>query len=170
MSSEKRKIVSSQHLATEDGWQLSEFEFGLTVVHNAFQKWLVKCAAAAGQADLSAMEVLVLHNVNHRDSEKRRVDISFLLNIEDTHTVTYALKKLVGLGLLEKDKRGKEIFYTTSKTGKALCEEYRAIREQCLVAGLKSLGRSGTDLSDHAESLRALSGLYDQAARAAASL
>ncbi len=54
--------------------------------------------------------------------------------------------------------------------GKAFCDEYRGIREQCLVAGLKSLGQSGTKPLQMAESQRALSGLYDQAARSAASL
>jgi predicted MarR family transcription regulator len=166
----KRKIVSSRHLATEEGWPLSEVEFGLTVIYNAFQKWVVRCAAAAGQSDLNAIDVLVLHNINHRNNEKRRVDISFMLNIEDTHTVNYALKKLVNLELVEKEKRGKEIFYTTSAKGKKLCEEYRSVREQCLIPGLKSIDHDADDLSKHAETLRTLSGLYDQASRAAASL
>ena len=63
----KRKIVSSRHLATEQGWPLSEVEFGLTIVFNAFQKWIVRCDAAAGQGVMNAIDVLVLHNVNHRD-------------------------------------------------------------------------------------------------------
>lgn len=170
MTDKKRKIVSSRHLATEDGWPLSEVEFGMTVVNNAFQKWIVRCAAAAGQSDLSAIDVLVLHNVNHRDNEKRRIDISFLLNIEDTHTVNYALKKLVGFELIGKEKRGKEIFYTTTQKGKKLCDEYRTVREQCLIPGVKSIDHDADELSKLAEALRTLSGLYDQASRAAASL
>ena len=166
----KRKIVSSRHLATEDSWALSEVEFGMTVVYNAFQKWIVRCAAAAGQKDLSPIDVLVLHNINHRDQEKRRVDISFMLNIEDSHTVNYALKKLVNLELVEKEKRGKEIFYSTSPKGKKLCEDYKVIRDQCLIKGLNSIERDNDELSNHAEILRMLSGLYDQASRAAASL
>ncbi len=165
-----RKIVSSRHLATPEGWPLSEVEFGLTVVYNAFQKWIVRCAAAAGQSEMNAIDVLVIHNINHRDSEKRRVDISFMLNIEDTHTVNYALKKLVTLGLVDKEKRGKEIFYTTSGAGKKFCEEYRNVREQCLIPCTKSLEHEANELSKHAEVLRTLSGLYDQASRAAASL
>ena len=170
MTTKKRKIVSSRHLATEGGWPLSEVEFGLTVVYNAFQKWIVRCAAAAGQPDLNAIDVLVLHNVNHRDNAKRRIDISFLLNIEDAHTVNYALKKLVNLELVEKQKRGKEIFYSTSAKGKKLCEEYRNVREQCLIPGMRQIDQDADELSRHAETLRTLSGLYDQASRAAASL
>ena len=166
----KRKIVSSRHLATEESWALSEVEFGMTVVYNAFQKWIVRCAAAAGQKDLSPIDVLVLHNINHRDQEKRRVDISFMLNIEDSHTVNYALKKLVNLELVEKEKRGKEIFYSASPKGKKLCEDYKVIRDQCLITGLNSIEKDNDELSNHAEILRMLSGLYDQASRAAASL
>lgn len=166
----KRKIVSSRHLATEEGWPLSEVEFGLTIVFNAFQKWIVRCAAAAGQGDMNAIDVLVLHNVNHRDKEKRRIDVTFMLNIEDSHVVNYALKKLVSMGLIEKEKRGKEIFYATSEKGKKLCEEYRNVREQCLIPGIKSINQDAEELSRHAAVLRTLSGLYDQASRAAASL
>ncbi len=169
-SKKKRKIVSSRHLATPEGWPLSEVEFGLTVIYNAFQQWVVRCAAAAGQGDMNAIDVLVLHNINHRNNEKRRVDICFMLNIEDTHTVNYALKKLVKLGLIEGAKRGKEVFYTTTTQGRQLCDEYRNIREQCLVQSLKTIEQDGDQLSEMAENLRALSGLYDQASRAAASL
>ena len=166
----KRTIVSSRHLATEQGWPLSEVEFGLTIVFNAFQKWIVRCAAAAGQGDMNAIDGLVLHNVNHRDKEKRRIDVTFMLNIEDSHVVNYALKKLVSMGLVEKEKRGKEIFYATSAKGKKLCEEYRNVREQCLIPGINSINQDAEELSGHAAVLRTLSGLYDQASRAAASL
>lgn len=170
MTTEKRRIVSSGHLATEQGWPLSEIEFGITVLYNAFQKWIVRCATAAGQPDLSATDILVIHHVNHRGSEKRKVDISFLLNIEDTHTVNYALKKLSGLGLIVKEKRGKEVFYSTSEDGRKFCDEYRSIREDCLISTLRSVDQSSDQLSEHAQILRTLSGLYDQASRSAASL
>ena len=170
MKPKKRKIVSSKHLATDSGWALSEVEFSLTVVNNAFQHWIVRCAAAAGPKDLSAMDVLGLHNVNLRDTEKRRVDIGFVLNIEDDHTVNYALKKLMKLGLVEGEKRGKEVFYAATARGRAFCEDYRDIRQQCLISTLKTLDSEDEALSSVAETLRALSGMYDQASRAAASL
>lgn len=168
--SKKRKIVSSRHLATDDGWALSEVEFGLTIVNNAFQQWIVRCAAAAGQKELSAIDVLVLHNVNHRETEKRRVDIGFVLNIEDDHTVNYALKKLVKLELVQGEKRGKEVFYSVTPQGRKFCDDYRDIRQQCLIASIKTMDSNGEGLSSVAETLRALSGIYDQASRAAASL
>jgi len=166
----KRKIVSSRHLANSEGWQLSEFEFGLIIAFHGFGRWMNKCMAAAGNSELSSLEILILHHVNHREKQKRLTDVTFLLNIEDTHTVNYALKKLQGYKLIEGEKKGKELFYKTTKKGFDLCDKYREVREQCLLDSLKHMDVSHGELSEMAASLRSLSGLYDQASRAAGSL
>lgn len=169
-STPKRRIVSSRHLADGEGWEASEFEFGLIIAFNAFSRWMVKCMAATGHTEMSPLEILVLHNVNHRGRDKRLSDICFLLNIEDTHTVNYALRKLSKAELVEAEKRGKEVFYRTSKTGADLCDAYRAVRDQCLLEGFARMDMSGEELRKIGASLRALSGQYDQASRAASSL
>jgi len=166
----KRRIVSSRHLAEGEGWEASEFEFGLIIAFNAFSRWMVKCMSAAGHTEMSPLEILVLHNVNHRGRDKRLSDVCFLLNIDDTHTVNYALRKLSKAGLIESEKRGKEVFYRTSAEGAELCDAYRRVREQCLLEGLGRMDMSGDELSALGASLRALSGQYDQASRAASSL
>ena len=163
-------IVSSEHLASPDSWHLSEFEYGMIIAHNAFTRWMIRCMNAAGYKDFSPLDVLVLHNVNHRQREKRLVDICFVLHIEDHHTVNYSLKKLVKLELVQKEKRGKEIFYTTTAAGSEACKKYREIRERCLTSVYRSLEQEGDEVSEAASLLRLLSGLYDQASRSAASL
>ncbi|MCU0910446.1 MAG: winged helix DNA-binding protein [Rhodobacteraceae bacterium] len=167
---EEPKIVSSRHLAEGPGWEASEVEYGMIIAYNAFSRWMVRCMSAAGNTELTPLEILVLHNTNHRGREKRLSDICFMLNIEDTHTVNYALRKLMKAGLLESDKRGKEVFYSTSTAGAALCSRYRVVRERCFLEGLQHLDLSGDALRDIASALRTLSGQYDQASRAAASL
>jgi predicted MarR family transcription regulator len=72
--------------------------------------------------------------------------------------------------LLSSDKRGKEVFYSTSETGAELCEAYRQVRNRCFLDGLSHLDMTGEQMRAMAASLRALSGQYDQAGRAAASL
>jgi len=165
----RRRIVSSRHLAEGAGWEASEFEYGLIIAYNAFSRWMTRCMRAAG-AEMGALEILVLHNVNSRARDKRLADICFLLNIEDTHTVNYALRKLMKLGLLTSEKRGKEVFYAVSDEGAALCEQYRKVRAQCLLEGFGHMEIGGEELREIATHLRALSGQYDQASRAAASL
>jgi len=176
----KRAIVSSAHLVSERAAETSAFEYGLYIASNAFNRWITRCMAAAGYPDLGALDVMVLHTVNHRARDKKLADICFVLNIEDSHTVNYALKKLTRLSLVAGDKRGKEIFYATTKEGQAACVKYREVREDCLITAFSAFGgdpaREGgagelnEQIGEAADLLRALSGLYDQAARSASSL
>lgn len=150
---------------------MSEFEYGLIISGNAFDRWIVRCMAAAGYPDFNRLDVLVLHTVNHRARDKRLADICFVLNIEDTHLVNYALKKLIKAGLVATEKRGKETLYRTSHEGAEACRRYREVREPCLIETVKALGNfDEAEIAAVARFLRALSGLYDQAARAATSL
>ena len=110
----KSRIVSSAHLVAEEAAETSEIEYGLIVATNAFNRWIVRCMTAAGVPDLGALDVMVLHTINHRDRSKKLADICFTLNIEDTHTVNYALKKLMKQGLVTADRQGKERLYKAS--------------------------------------------------------
>lgn len=161
-------IVSSSHLVSPHSRQTSEFEFGMIVAWNAFSRWAVRCMAAAGLQDLTITDVLLLHHVNHRARNKKLADICFVLNYEDTHVVAYSLRKLVAAGLVGTERSGKEVFYSPTPAGEAAVQRYRAVREQCLIANLDA-GMNDA-LGDAARMLRTMSGLYDQAARAATSL
>lgn len=167
-------VVSSAHLAEGGSPALSEIEFGLILAGHAFHRWMVRCAAAAsGSAlsppGLSAMEVLILHTVCHRDRPKRLSDIALVLDIEDLHLVTYALRKLTRAGLVATERAGKERHVRATTAGREFCARYGAIRERLLVAGFAGTLPEAA-LSDLAALLRTLSGYYNQAARAAATL
>ena len=161
-------IVSSSHLVSPRSTELSEFEFGLIVAWNAFSRWAVRCMAAAGCGDMTITDVLLLHHVNHRARNKKLADICFVLNYEDTHVVAYSLKKLVAAGLVVAEKQGKEVYYSPTTEGEQVVQRYRALREDCLVANLDV--ERNADIGDMARLMRTMSGLYDQAARAASSL
>jgi len=163
-------IVSSAHLASGAMPVLSELEFGMILLDHAFERWMVRCMAAAGVPDLSPLDVLVLHTIAHRGRAKRVADICLVLNIEDTHLVTYSLKKLDGHKLLLSGKRGSEKTVGLTPKGEEVVQRYRHVREALLVSSVKSAGMDERRLSEIAALMRALSGHYDQAARAAASL
>jgi predicted MarR family transcription regulator len=163
-------IVSSGHLASGAMPSLSEFEFGMIMSIHAFNRWMVRCMAAAGVPDMSPLDVLVMHNVNHRGKAKRLADICLVLNIEDTHLVTYALKKLERAKLIKSGKEGKEKVVTVTAAGEAACKRYALIREELLVQSVLATGMDPEALSRIAARMRSLSGQYDQAARSAASI
>jgi len=140
-------IASSAHLAAGRAPDLSEVEFGLMIAKHAFDRWTVRAMAAAGLADLAATDVMVLHHVHHRQRGKKLADICFTLNVEDTHIVSYALKKLERLGVVRHQRQGKEAFYSTTGEGDAVIARYQAIREQCLLDGLASAASTSSEVN-----------------------
>jgi len=166
----KPLIASSAHLA-DRAPDLSEVEFGLMIASHAFDRWTVRCMAAAGVPELTATDVMVMHHVYHRQRPKKLADICFTLNVEDTHIVSYSLKKLERLGMVQGARAGKEVLYSATEQGAQAIARYARIREQCLLDGLEAAGGAGPEVTRQlGNTLRALSGLYDQAARAATSL
>jgi predicted MarR family transcription regulator len=163
-------LVSSAHLVSGRSAEMSEFEFGLIVAGNAFHRWIVHCMSAAGLRDLTPLDVIVLHHVTHRARDKRLADICFIMNVEDTHLINYSLKKLLNLGVVASRKSGKDVTYACTEAGLAHVNRYRELREACLIDALQADDALNRDIGELARLLRVLSGVYDQAARAAASL
>jgi predicted MarR family transcription regulator len=160
-------VVSSAHLAEGSFPEISEFEFGLTLANNAFHRWMMRAMATAGHPELSALDVLVVHTVFHRDRPKTLADICLVLHIEDTHTVNYSIRKLVKSGLVREGRQGKEKIVNTTEAGAAVCRRYREIREALLLRAVTELGFDPDQVSHLSTLLRLMSGQYDQAARAA---
>jgi predicted MarR family transcription regulator len=69
-------------------------EFALTMMNNAYHRWMVRCMTAAGGPAMSPLEVLILHLVHHRGRAKTLAEVCLILNIEDTHLANYAIRKL----------------------------------------------------------------------------
>lgn len=144
---------------------LSEFEYGLIILTYGFQRWVQNCMAAANVNGLNALDILVLHAVNHRARGKRLAEICMVLNIDDTHLVTYALKKLAAADLVRATPQGRERHYETTPGGEHACLEYRRVRENFLVPSLTWVsGRDGAVI-EAAGFLRMMTAMYDQAGR-----
>lgn len=115
-TNEKRKIVTSEQLATDEEFPLSEVEFGLNVAYNTFSTWTVRCASAAGLHDMNHLDILVLHLINRNNNPRKKADICFMINTADSHTVNYTLKKLMKRGLADSEKKVKK--FTTKHQAK----------------------------------------------------
>lgn len=163
-------IVSSAHLAAGGSPGLSEVEYGLILASHAFSRWIVRCMAAAGLPGLSPIEVLILHSIRHRDREKKLADVCLILDIEDTHIATYAIRKLEAAGLLTTGKAAKEKTIRITEKGAEACARYAQIRERLLVDSTANARPSEETLSEIASVLRFVSGAFNQAARAATTL
>jgi len=163
-------IVSSAHLAEGGSPGLSEVEYGLILASHAFDRWIVRCMAAAGFPGLSPMEIMILHSIRHRDREKKLADICLVLDIEDTHVVTYAIRKLEAAKLLATGRTGKEKTVKITERGSEACKTYAEVRKHLLVDPTANARPSEQTLSETAAILRFISGAFNQAARAAATL
>ncbi|WP_295811732.1 winged helix DNA-binding protein [uncultured Nitratireductor sp.] len=173
MSNAERKVgpvVSAAHLAAGAMPALSEIEFAMTVMNHSFDRWMVRCMAAAGVPGLQPTAVQILHAVNHRNREKTLSELCMMFNIEDVHVASYAIKKLAALGLVKTGRRGKEKTVKATTEGTAACDRYHEVREALLIASTKRLKLDEEALSGIAAVMHALSGQYDQAARSATSL
>ena len=163
-------IVSSAHLAGGASPGLSEVEYGLIISWHAFSRWIVRCMAAVGVPGLSYVEVMILHTIRHRGRSKKLADICLVLDIEDTHVATYAIRKLEAAGLVMTGKAGKEKTVQITDKGADACARYAEVREKLLVASTQRVRPDEESLSEIAAALRFLSGAYEQAARAAMTL
>ncbi len=166
----REPVVSSAHLAAGASPGLSEVEFGMMLAMRAYERWMVRCMAAAGVAGLSPLDVLVLHTVRHRDRPKRLADIALVLDIEEPHLAAYSVRKLQAQHLVTTSRAGKDKLVAATAAGVAACTRYGAIRERLLSEPVDANGPQPAALSGSAALLRGLAGFYQGAARAAATL
>ncbi len=155
------------HLAqTEAGHALSEFEFSLERLFQAFYRWKSECLAAAGGFRLTGNDTAILNVIRMREQPKSLSDIARLLNREDMSNIQYALRKLLAEGLVEKANGAarKTTTYRVTAKGFDVTERYAELRAQVLMTLLGALGDNRGRAQDVAHYLDLMAGMYDQAA------
>ena len=133
----------SWHLArTETERRLSEFEFGLERLAQAYYRWKAACLAAVCDVPLTGDDVAVLNVVRMGDEPKRLSEIGQLLNRVDVPNLQYATRKLVRAGLIETEGSSsrKETRYRATATGHSVTEAYAALRAATLPPMLEAHG------------------------------
>ena len=132
----------SWHLArTETERQLSDFEFGLERLAQAYYRWKAACLSAVCDTPLSGDDVAVLNVVRMGDEPKRLSEVGQLLNRVDVPNLQYATRKLVRAGLIETEgySSRKETRYRATASGRAVTEAYAAVRAATLPPMLEAL-------------------------------
>lgn len=146
---------------------LSDFEYALITLMFGFQAWTENCMDAADFRGLKSLDILVLHAVNHRARSRRLTEVCMVMNIDDTHLVGYALKKLIAADLVVAHVQGRERVFEATAKGEAACLAYRKIRESYLVPSLEWISNSTERSRQAANFMQAMTALYAQAGRIA---
>ena len=160
----------SWHLArTETERRLSEFEFGLERLAQAYYRWKAACLAAVCDVPLTGDDVAVLNVVRMGDEPKRLSEIGQLLNRVDVPNLQYATRKLVRAGLIgtEGSSSRKETRYRATATGYSVTEAYAALRAATLPPMLEALDGWAAKSETTSIQLDLISSLYAQAAQVA---
>lgn len=160
----------SWHLArTETERRLSEFEFGLERLAQAYYRWKAACLAAVCDVPLTGDDVAVLNVVRMGDEPKRLSEIGQLLNRVDVPNLQYATRKLVRVGLIETEGSSsrKETRYRATATGRSVTEAYAALRAATLPPMLEALDGWAARSETTRIQLDLISSLYAQAAQVA---
>lgn len=131
----------------------SKLESRLILAGFAFDRWIMRCKAAAGEAGRAATGILVLRFCFHRAWHKRLAGLCSGFAIKDTHLVLHAVKQLE-----------KPILAT--QKGKEACMTCRPVCEALLTESVEDWALD----SATASTLRAFSRHYDEAERAASAL
>ncbi len=151
-----------------DSEKLSELELALTVLWNSVRRWMNQRSKTSIVNGLSELDSFLLHFLVYRNRELRANDLAFALSIDDMHLVLYSLKKLVRLGTVAIRKKGKDVFYGATPDGVLHYREFIRDRGTYLEPALHYITREDYDLEQQTKFIRALSGVYEQAARSAA--
>ena len=160
----------SWHLArTETERRLSEFEFRLERLAQAYYRWKASCLAAVCDVPLTGDDVAVLNVVRMGDEPKRLSEIGQLLNRVDVPNLQYATRKLVRSGLIETEGSSsrKETRYRATATGRSVTEAYAALRAATLPPMLEALDGWAAKSETTSIQLDLISSLYAQAAQVA---
>lgn len=160
----------SWHLArTETERRLSDFEFRLERLAQAYYRWKASCLAAVCDAPLTGDDVAVLNVVRMGDEPKRLSEIGQLLNRVDVPNLQYATRKLVRAGLIETEGSSsrKETRYRATARGHSVTEAYATLRAETLPPMLDALDGWAAKSETAGVYLDLISSLYAQAAQAA---
>lgn len=157
------------HLAhTPHEVNVTELEFALMRVQEAFSRWQSECLAAAGGLSASGSENALLHVIRLHERAKPLKELARLTNRDDIPNLQYALRKLVKLGLIEQIGGRSNAVYAVTDRGREVTDRYAQLRAQLLIEFTEAVSGFDDRLRQSTQTLNLLSGIYEQAARVVA--
>lgn len=176
MSKENKPEPSSELL--DRGWHLArtpleidvtEVEYALMRSYEAFGRWQAECLATVIEFSATGAENALLHVIRMNDRPKTIHDLAHMTNREDIPNIQYSLRKLIKGGFVKRTGSGRTgVTYEVTPVGHRVTERYADVRSVLLIDALTRMPDLAAKLSDAAHTLELVTGIYEQAARAAA--
>lgn len=162
------KYYQNWHLAnTGTEVQVTEFEWGLIRLYEAFARWVSTSSSLLIDEDIKFAEHLILHIIRMHNRPKNSITIARMMNRDDLANLQYSLRKLEGAGLISKskDKTGKSFSYVVTDKGKQITDGYAAIRSDLLIRAISTISNIDERISEMTKLISVLTGIYEEMAR-----
>jgi predicted MarR family transcription regulator len=169
----KSKYYRNWHLANDETeFKVTELEFALMRVIEAFGRWVAAADEMVGLSELKHAEHIILHVIRMQNRPKSGATIARLLNRDDLPNIQYSLRKLESIGLIQKNKEAgsKNHTYSITKLGEDLTNEYSRMRSEILIKKFRSIAEFDGRVEDATELLAIITGIYEESARSSVSL
>jgi predicted MarR family transcription regulator len=163
-------VDRSWHLArTPQEINVAEMEYALMRSFEAFGRWQTECLASVSDFSATGPENALLHIIRMNDRPKSIRDLAHMANREDIPNIQYSLRKLIQADLIARSGSGRSgVVYEVTELGRDVTNRYADVRAAVLVSALKRVPDLDKRMQETARTLELMTGIYEQAARTAA--
>lgn len=149
--------------------EVTEAEYALMRCYEAFGRWQAECLATVIEFSASGPENALLHIIGMNDRPKTIRDLAHMANREDIPNIQYSLRKLLKADLILRAGSGRTgVTYEVTPLGRRVVEDYADVRSVLLIEAMRRVPKLTDRLEEVAHTLELMIGIYEQAARAAA--
>jgi predicted MarR family transcription regulator len=165
-----RTIDRSWHLArTPKEVDVAELEYALIRCFEAFGHWQAECLASVVDFSASGPENALLHMIRMNDRPKSVRDLAHMANRQDIPNIQYSLRKLIKGGMVVRSGSGRSgVTYEVTELGRRVTDDYADVRADLLIDSVARVPDLAKRLPEAAHALDLMIGIYEQAARTAA--
>ena len=147
----------------------TELEFALMRANEGFARWQAECLGNVMAMEVSGPENALLHIIRMHERPKSAKELARMTNRDDLPNIQYSLRKLVRAGLVLRKGSGRSgVTYEVTETGREVTENFAALRRRLLIAAIAEVPDFGDRLREATRTLNLLCGIYEEAARVAA--
>ena len=169
-TTDQPKLDRSWHLGrTPQEMEVADIEYALIRCFEAFGHWQAECLASVVDFAASGPENALLHMIRMNDRPKSIRDLCHMANRQDIPNIQYSLRKLIKGGLVVRSGSGRSgVTYETTELGRNVCDRYAEVRAELLISSVSRLPDLARRLAEATHALDLMTGIYEQAAREAA--